>query len=123
MIPPSAAAGPSCGLTRRQIRERTDRALATRARISGEQRRQELLEYVVRINLGVAADVVSRYRGGDLENEALLEVARAALTRTVREFDPGCGDEFLSQAVPAIRDELRKHLGDRDQTVGPLREG
>jgi RNA polymerase sigma-B factor len=119
MTAPPAVSDPSCGLTRRQVRERTDRAITTRAATSSERRRQELLEYIVRINLGVAADVVSRFADGVLETEELMEVARAALTRTVHELDRGCGDEFLSHAVPAIRDELRKHLGDRDQAVEP----
>jgi len=74
------------------------------------------LDYVVRINLDVAADVVSRYAGGDLQTEELLEVARAALTRAVQDFDPDGGEEFLSHAVPAIRDELRRHLRPRPPT-------
>jgi RNA polymerase sigma-B factor len=117
------APGPSAVLTRRQIRERTIRALATRAETKSERRRQELLEYVVRINMGIANGVVSRYIGRRLETEDLQQVVRGALTRAARDFAPGCRHEFLSYALPIVRRELGVHLGDRGRTEGSLRDG
>lgn len=119
MTPSPVMSGPPGVLTRRQIRERTTRALATRAQTHSERRRQELLEYVVSINLGIATGVVSRYIGIRLRTEDLREVVRAALTRAARDFEPDCRDEFLSYALPIVRRELGVHLRDRARTVRP----
>jgi RNA polymerase sigma-B factor len=108
-------------LSRQQRRERTARALTARAESSSEQRRQELLEYVVRINMEVAQGVVSRYTNRGVETDDLLQVAYAALTRAARDFDPSLHDEFLSYAVPTIRGELKKHFRDHGWTVRPPR--
>jgi RNA polymerase sigma-B factor len=95
------------------------RALATRAQTHSERRRQELLEYVVSINMGLAKGVVSRYIGRRLETEDLHRIVRAALTRAARDFEPGCRDEFLSYALPIVRRELGVHLRDRARALRP----
>jgi RNA polymerase sigma-B factor len=102
-------------------REQTIRALTLRAETSCEKRRQELLEYVVSINMEVARTIVSRYTNRGLETEDLFQVAYAALTRAARDFDPGHHDEFLAYAVPTIRGELKKHFRDRGWAVRPPR--
>lgn len=84
-----------------------------RTQISGERRRQQLLEYVVRINMGVANAVVARYANRGLESEELLVVAKAALARAARDFDPRGPGEFATHAIAVIRRELEKHLYDR----------
>jgi RNA polymerase sigma-B factor len=119
MTHPPVVSGPPGVLTRRQIRERTVRALATRAQTRSERRRQELLEYVVSINMGIANGVVSRYIGRRVGTEDLQEVVRAALTRAARDFEPDCRDEFLSYALPLVRRELGVHVRDRAQTARP----
>jgi RNA polymerase sigma-B factor len=86
---------------------------------TSERRRQELLDYVVSLNLGVARAVVSSYTKRGLETEDLLRVAYAALTRAAHDFDPGRHDEFLTYALPIIRGELKKHCRDRGWTVRP----
>ena len=119
MTPTPVVSGPPGVLTRRQIRERTIRALATRAQSNSARRRQELLEYVVSINMGIANGLVSRYNGRRLGTEDLQKVLRAALTRAVRDFEPEGRDEFLSYALPIVRRELGIHLRDRARTVRP----
>ena len=119
MTPSPVMSGPPSVLTRRQIRERTIPALATRAQTSSERRRQELLEYAVSINMGIATGVVSRYIGIRLSTEDLREVVRAGLTRAARDFEPDCRDEFLSYALPVVRRELGVHLRVRGRTVQP----
>jgi RNA polymerase sigma-B factor len=106
-------------LSRRQTRERTARALSTRAQATSERRRQELLDYVVSINIGVAKAVVAPYTNRGVETEDLLQFACAALTRAARDFDPGRHGEFLSYAVPAIKGALKKHCRDRGWTLRP----
>ena len=48
-------------LTRRERRDRTASALVASGSARSETRREELLDYVVRINMGVARSVASRY--------------------------------------------------------------
>jgi RNA polymerase sigma-B factor len=108
-------------LTRRQRRERTARALAASGTTRSKSRREELLDYVVRINMGVARSVASRYVNRGIEEDDLVQVAYAALTRAARDFDPGRHEDFLSYAVPTIRGELKKHFRDLGWTVRPPR--
>jgi RNA polymerase sigma-B factor len=108
-------------LTRRQRRERTSVVLSAAGRTRSGSRRAELLEYVVRINMGVARSVASRYLNRGIDEDDLLQVAYMALTRAARDFDPARHDDFLSYAVPTMRGELKKHFRDQGWTVRPPR--
>lgn len=108
-------------LTRRQRRERTSVVLAAAAATRSGSRRAELLEYVVRINMGVARSVASRYLNRGIDEDDLLQVAYMALTRAARDFNPERHDDFLSYAVPTMRGELKKHFRDQGWTVRPPR--
>jgi len=124
MEPPShllPSAPSQVALTRAQRRDRTSRALAAATRTSSESRRERLLEYVVAINMEVAASVARRFFHRGVESEDLLQVAYAALTRAARMFDPTRDEDFLSYAVPTIRGELKKHFRDHGWAVRPTR--
>jgi RNA polymerase sigma-B factor len=108
-------------LTRRQRRERTARALAAAAVTASSSRRDQLEDYVIRLNMDVARSVASRYFERGIEQEDLLQVAYAALTRAARDFDPNRHQDFLCFAVPTIRGEIKKHFRDRGWTVRPPR--
>lgn len=108
-------------MSRRQRRDRTARALSAIAQTSSERRRQELLDYVVRINMGVARTVAGRYFHRGIDEDDLIQVAYMALTRAARDFDAGRHQDFLSYAVPTIRGELKKHFRDRGWMVRPPR--
>lgn len=111
----------STTMSRRQRRDRTSRALSALAETSSERRRQELLDYVVRINMGVARTVAGRYFNRGMDEDDLVQVAYMALTRAARDFDPGRHQDFLSYAVPTIRGELKKHFRDQGWMVRPPR--
>jgi len=111
----------STTMSRRQRRDRTSRALAAVAETSGERRRQELLDYVVRINMGVARTVAGRYFHRGVDEDDLIQVAYMALTRAARDFDASRHQDFLSYAVPTIRGELKKHFRDQGWMVRPPR--
>ena len=66
----------------------TARALRDAARARSASQRAELLEYVVRLNMGLARSVARRYRHRGIEAEDLCQVAYAALARAARAFDP-----------------------------------
>jgi RNA polymerase sigma-B factor len=108
-------------MSRRQRRDRTARALSAVAETSSERRRQELLDYVVRINMGVARTVAGRYFQRGIEEDDLVQVAYMALTRAARDFDARRHQDFLSYAVPTIRGELKKHFRDQGWMVRPPR--
>ena len=109
------------GLTRRQRLDRTARALAAAAATRSSRRREQLEDYVIRLNMNVAYSVASRYFERGIEHEDLLQVAYAGLTRAARDFDPDRNQDFLSYAVPTIRGELKKHFRDRGWTIRPPR--
>ena len=71
--------------------------------------------------MGVARSVASRYLNRGIEEDDLVQVAYAALTRAARDFDPSRHEDFLSYAVPTIRGELKKHFRDLGWTVRPPR--
>jgi RNA polymerase sigma-B factor len=100
------------------VRERTARALA-RAEVTSERRRQELLDYVVSINLDVARALVSTYVDHGHRAEDLLRVAEAALARAARDFDPRRHQDFLAFALPTVQGELKRHARGRGWSVDP----
>jgi RNA polymerase sigma-B factor len=108
-------------LPRRQRRDRTARALAAITDAENESRRQELLDYVVQINMGVARTVAARYFNRGIDEDDLIQVAYMALTRAARGFDPSRHKDFLTYAVPTIRGELKKHFRDHGWMVRPPR--
>ncbi len=108
-------------MSRRQRRDRTARALNAVAETTSERRRQELLDYVVRINMGVARTVAGRYFHRGVDEDDLVQVAYMALTRAARDFDASRHQDFLSYAVPTIRGELKKHFRDQGWMVRPPR--
>jgi RNA polymerase sigma-B factor len=111
----------STAMSRRQRRDRTARALNAVAETTNERRRQELLDYVVRINMGVARTVAGRYFHRGVDEDDLVQVAYMALTRAARDFDASRHQDFLSYAVPTIRGELKKHFRDQGWMVRPPR--
>ena len=118
---PVQPAFPQLVLTRQERRERTARALAESGKTRNASRRLELLDYVVRINMGVAGSVARRYVHRGIEEEDLVQVAYVALIRAAHGFDPGRDQDFLAYAVPTIRGELKKHFRDRGWVVRPPR--
>lgn len=85
------------------------------------QRREQLLDEIVVLNMPVARSVAARFRGRGLDEQDLEQVAFLALTRAARAFDPAQGHGFLAFAVPTIRGELKKHFRDNGWTVRPPR--
>jgi RNA polymerase sigma-B factor len=119
--PQKSASSPRPPLTRAQRRDRTARAMAAAAQTHSSSRRRELLDYVVSINMEVARGIARRYFRRGVEEDDLVQVAYAALTRAARDFDPSRHHDFLSYVVPTIRGELKKHFRDRGWTVRPPR--
>ncbi len=101
-------------------REATASALV-RLRDAGPADRAALEDEVVRLNLRVATEIASRYRGRGIALEDLQQVASLGLLKAVRRFDTARDTDFLGYAVPTIRGELRRHFRDAGWMVRPPR--
>jgi len=85
------------------------------------RQREEILDRVVLMNMGVARTIAHRYAERGVPREDLEQVAYLALTRAVRQFDPSLHHDFLSYAVPTVRGEIRKYFRDLGWFVRPPR--
>jgi RNA polymerase sigma-B factor len=81
----------------------------------------QLEEAAVLASLRLADSVARRYLGRGLELEDLLQVARLALVKAVRRYQPGAGTSFAAFAVPTIAGEVKRHFRDCGWAVRPPR--
>ena len=58
-----------------------------------------------------------RCDGQGADHEDLVEVGSTALLNAIDRCDPRRGDEFLAFALPAIADDIRRHLSDLTQAA------
>ncbi len=86
-----------------------------------EAERRRLLDEVVTLNLDVADAIASRYARRGVPADDLVQVARLALVRVARTFDPERQCDFLSYAVPSIRGAVKRYFRDSGWTVRPPR--
>lgn len=84
-------------------------------------RRAQFEEAAVLASLRLAESVARRYLGRGLELEDLLQVARLALVKAVRRYQPGAGTSFAAYAVPTIAGEVKRHFRDCGWAVRPPR--
>jgi RNA polymerase sigma-B factor len=96
-------------------------SLLTKAAGAPREERLALHDRVVRLNMPLARDLASRYRGRGIALDDLQQVAYLGLVKAVTRFEPGHGVGFLSFAYPTIRGELRRHFRDAGWTVRPPR--
>ncbi len=109
---------------RRGREERARRTTELFARTVGcddTEEREALLEQVIVLNVEVAEAVASRYHRRGVADEELDAVARLALVKAARRFDPTLGHDFLSFAVPTVRGEVRRFFRDFGWFVRPPR--
>lgn len=114
------SADPRHSPTRVSRKTETARLLAEAHAASGE-RRAELQDAAIALNMPVALDVARRYFDRGIANADLEQVAYLGLTKAARSFDASQGHDFLSFAVPTVRGELRRHFRDVGWMVRPPR--
>lgn len=88
---------------------------------SDPTRRAALEEEAVLRSLRLAESVARRYVGRGMEYDDLLQVARLALVKAVRRYQPGAGSGFAAYAVPTIAGEVKRHFRDCGWMVRPPR--
>ncbi len=101
--------------------DRTDLLLARSAEETDPDRRHELLNEVVVLNLPAARGIARRYRDRGLPLEDLEQTACLALVRAARAFDPARGRPFLAYALPCVSGAVKRHFRDLGWTIRPPR--
>src|SRR6478735_9250218 len=64
---------------------------------------EQVVEQIVHLYLDLCSSMAGRYDGRGVEHEDLVQVARLALVKAVRRYEPGHAPSFAAYAVPADR--------------------
>src|SRR3954470_16211019 len=78
-------------------------------------------ERIVLLYLDLCSTMAGRYEGRGIEHDDLVQVARLALVKAVRRYEPGHAPSFAAYAVPTISGELKRWFRDRGWVVRPPR--
>jgi RNA polymerase sigma-B factor len=105
----------------RAARRRKTAKLLREASQSKGAARDELIDQVILLNIGVAHAIAHRYRNRSVPVEDLEQVACMALVRAAHQFDVSLERDFLTYAVPTIAGELKRHFRDQGWTIRPPR--
>jgi RNA polymerase sigma factor (sigma-70 family) len=116
MVIPSLDEAP----TRAVRREETARLLGQASKLKG-RRRDQVIDQVIVLNIGVAHAIAHRYRNRSVPVEDLEQVACMALVRAAQKFDVDQNRDFLTYAVPTISGEIKRHFRDQGWTIRPPR--
>ena len=101
--------------------DRRPRGSSRRPRRPRASKREDLLEQVIVLNIGVAHAIAHRYRNRSIPVEDLEQVACMALVRAAQKFDVSQDRDFLTYAVPTISGEIKRHFRDHGWTIRPPR--
>src|SRR6478736_6091232 len=82
---------------------------------------EPIVEEIVHLYLDLCASMAGRYDGRGVEHDDLVQVARLALVKAVRRYEPGHAPSFAAYAVPTISGELKRWFRDRGWAVRPPR--
>ena len=83
--------------------------------------RQSIEQEVVTLTIDLADCAARRYRGRGVDPEDLTQVARLALVKAIRGYQPGKGHGFSAYAVPTVLGELKRYFRDSGWAVRPPR--
>lgn len=100
-----------------QTAELFERLRKARTHEEGER----IVEEVVTLYLDLCSNMAGRYEGRGVEHDDLVQVARLALVKAVRGYEPGHAPAFAAYAVPTISGELKRWFRDRAWVVRPPR--
>src|SRR3954471_12253913 len=91
------------------------------AAAGSESERERAVEQLVLLYLDLCTSMARRYDGRRIEHDALVQLARLALVRAIRRYQPGHAPSFAAYAVPTISGELKRWFRDRGWVVRPPR--
>src|SRR5689334_21826878 len=82
---------------------------------------EHLVEEITLLYLDLCTRMAARYDGRGIEHDDLVQVARLALDKAIRRYEPGHAPSFAAYAVPTISGELKRWFRDRGWVVRPPR--
>lgn len=82
---------------------------------------EAVVEQIVLLYLDLCTTMAGRYDGRGVEHDDLVQVARLALVKAIRRYEPGHAPSFAAYAVPTISGELKRWFRDRGWVVRPPR--
>ncbi|NUR17080.1 MAG: sigma-70 family RNA polymerase sigma factor [Dermatophilaceae bacterium] len=82
---------------------------------------EHLVEEITLLYLDLCSRMAARYDGRGIEHDDLVQVARLALVKAIRRYEPGHAPSFAAYAVPTISGELKRWFRDRGWVVRPPR--
>ena len=82
---------------------------------------EHLVEEITLLYLDLCTRMAARYDGRGIEHDDLVQVARLALVKAIRRYEPGHAPSFAAYAVPTISGELKRWFRDRGWVVRPPR--
>lgn len=115
----STPATPRPAFTERDAR--TDELFLELAAAQTDRERDRVVEQLVLLYLNLCTTMAHRYDGRGIEHEDLVQVARLALVKAIRRYEPGHAASFAAYAVPTISGELKRWFRDRGWVVRPPR--
>jgi RNA polymerase sigma-B factor len=80
-----------------------------------------ITESIVLLYLDLCTSMARHYDGRGIEHDDLVQVARLALVKAIRRYEPGHAPSFAAYAVPTISGELKRWFRDRGWVVRPPR--
>ncbi|MGO4598921.1 sigma-70 family RNA polymerase sigma factor [Terrabacter sp. 2RAF25] len=82
---------------------------------------EHVVEEITLLYLDLCNRMAARYDGRGIEHDDLVQVARLALVKAIRRYEPGHAPSFAAYAVPTISGELKRWFRDRGWVVRPPR--
>lgn len=95
--------------------------LFRRLSVASEHEAEHLVEEITLLYLDLCTRMAARYDGRGIEHDDLVQVARLALVKAIRRYEPGHAPSFAAYAVPTISGELKRWFRDRGWVVRPPR--
>lgn len=110
------------GTPRHSERDDVARELFERLRVETDaEHTQDLVAELVELHLDLCDSLARRFRRRGIDEEDLVQVARLALLKAIRRFDPETGRSFTAFAIPTISGELKRYFRDHGWAVRPPR--
>ncbi|GAB3870357.1 sigma-70 family RNA polymerase sigma factor [Terrabacter terrigena] len=95
--------------------------LFQRLSVASGHEAEHVVEEITLLYLDLCTRMAARYDGRGIEHDDLVQVARLALVKAIRRYEPGHAPSFAAYAVPTISGELKRWFRDRGWVVRPPR--
>ncbi|WP_460662832.1 sigma-70 family RNA polymerase sigma factor [Kribbella swartbergensis] len=95
----------------------TRKALIARERCPDEDQRRRWFLTAIELNLGLAREIMQRFRGHGVDDDDLEQIARLGLVKAALNYDAAEWPSFRAFARPTIEGELKRYFRDRAWSI------